>query len=100
MGNPDQVSSFPEVNGVRRRVPRLISKPSFARGLSNEVVELSQVVAGRSRGRKPENEITLFKQNENGIWYAALGSIALQEAKKRGLGKEIDRNLFLQKFKP
>jgi alanine dehydrogenase len=72
------------------------------RGLSNwdNVVELPDVVAGKSKGRKTEDEITLFKQNVNGIWYAALGSYAFQEAKKRGLGKEIDRQLFLEKFKP
>ncbi len=72
-------------------------------GLSDwdKVVNLSDVVAGKSPGRKSDEEVTLFKQNCGmGIWYAALGGWVFERAKKRGVGRELPSDLFLEEMKP
>lgn len=67
----------------------------------DKVVDLADVVAGETRGRRDDSEITLFKQNTGmGLWYAALGAYAYQEAKQKGLGENVSRDLFLETLRP
>lgn len=65
------------------------------------IVDLADVVAGNKRARTADDQITFFKQNTGmGIWYAALGGRAYEEARKRGLGQMVSPDLFLEAMKP
>jgi ornithine cyclodeaminase/alanine dehydrogenase-like protein (mu-crystallin family) len=55
----------------------------------DSVRELSQIVAGRERGRSSEKEITLFKSNGIATWDLAAAVRVYEMAVARGMGKTI-----------
>jgi len=73
------------------------------RGVANwdAIVDLADVVAGKKQGRTADDQITAFKQNTGlGIWYAALGGRVYEAARKRGIGTNVSRDLFLEAMRP
>jgi alanine dehydrogenase len=72
-------------------------KPPFWLGAP----ELKDVVAGKLPGRQSPNEITCFNNNIGlGIQFAALGKAILDDAKVKGLGREIPTDWFLETVHP
>jgi alanine dehydrogenase len=65
------------------------------------IVDLADVVAGKTKARTTDDQITLFKQNAGlGIWYAAVGGRAFEAARQRGIGTTVSRDLFLEAMRP
>lgn len=63
--------------------------------------ELKDVVGGRVPGRKSAGEVTCFINNIGlGIQFAAVGSAIYQEAKAKGVGREIPTDWFLESVHP
>ncbi len=61
------------------------------------VYELGELLVGKALGRSETNQITLFKNNVGlGIQFSAVGARILEEAKRKGLGREIPTDWFLQ----
>ena len=60
------------------------------------VSELGEVIAGKASGRQSEEEVTIFRAPGLGIQFASVGLRVYEEAKKRGLGKEIPVDWFLE----
>jgi ornithine cyclodeaminase/alanine dehydrogenase-like protein (mu-crystallin family) len=57
--------------------------------------ELSDLVLGRAPGRRDERETTLFLNYSGlGFQFAATGHVIYAKARKLGLGRELDTNLF------
>lgn len=54
-----------------------------------EVHELQEVVAGELQGRQSDDDIVLFKSNGLAAWDIAIGAIALESARARGVGREL-----------
>jgi len=54
-----------------------------------EVHELSEVVAGEVQGRQDPEDIVLFKSNGLAAWDVAIGALALERARERGVGREL-----------
>jgi len=54
-----------------------------------EVHELQEVVAGELQGRQSDDDIVLFKSNGLAAWDVAIGALALQRARERGVGREL-----------
>ncbi len=72
-------------------------KPPFWLGAP----ELKDVVARKLPGRQSPNEITCFNNNIGlGIQFAALGKAVLDEAKAKGLGRQIPTDWFLETVHP
>jgi ornithine cyclodeaminase len=53
------------------------------------VAELGEVIAGRAPGRADGAEITFFKSVGNAVQDMAVGQLALNEARRLGLGTEV-----------
>ena len=63
--------------------------------------ELKDVVAGRHPGRQSAREITCFNNNIGlGIQFAALGKAIFDDAKTKGVGREIPTDWFLETVHP
>jgi len=62
--------------------------------------EIADLIAGRVVRRSSPDAITLFQAGGAAVQFAAVGARVLAEAKARGLGRELDVNLFVQPFKP
>ncbi len=54
-----------------------------------EVHELAEVVAGEVQGRQDPEDIVLFKSNGLAAWDVAIGALALERARERGVGREL-----------
>jgi ornithine cyclodeaminase/alanine dehydrogenase-like protein (mu-crystallin family) len=54
-----------------------------------EVHELQEVVAGEVQGRQSPDDIVLFKSNGIGAWDVAIGALAVERARERGVGREL-----------
>jgi ornithine cyclodeaminase/alanine dehydrogenase-like protein (mu-crystallin family) len=54
-----------------------------------EVHELQEVVAGEVQGRHSDDDIVLFKSNGLAAWDVAIGAVALERARGRGVGTTI-----------
>jgi alanine dehydrogenase len=54
-----------------------------------EVHELQEVVAGELPGRQADDDIVVFKSNGLAAWDVAIGSLALERARERGVGTEV-----------
>ncbi len=54
-----------------------------------EVHELQEVVAGELQGRQSDDDIALFKSNGLAAWDVAIGALALERARERGVGREL-----------
>jgi alanine dehydrogenase len=63
--------------------------------------ELKDVVARKTPGRRTPAEITCFNNNIGlGIQFAALGKVILDDAKAKGLGREVPTDWFLETVHP
>ena len=63
--------------------------------------ELKDVVAGKLPGRQSSEEITCFNNNIGlGIQFAALGKAVFDDAKAKGLGREVPTDWFLETVHP
>lgn len=63
--------------------------------------ELKDVVAGKLPGRQSPKEISCFNNNIGlGIQFAALGKAIFDDARAKGLGKEIPTDWFLETVHP
>ncbi len=61
------------------------------------VATLPDIIAGRAVGRTSPDQITfLNNQGTQGLQFAAVGAVAYQRAKERGLGRTIPTEWFLQ----
>ena len=54
-----------------------------------EVHELQEVVAGELPGRQDDDDIVVFKSNGLAAWDVAIGAVALERARERGVGREL-----------
>jgi ornithine cyclodeaminase/alanine dehydrogenase-like protein (mu-crystallin family) len=62
---------------------------------------LKDVLSGNAPGRQSAKEITCFNNNIGlGIQFAAIGKAVFDEAKSRGLGREIPTDWFLETVHP
>jgi ornithine cyclodeaminase/alanine dehydrogenase-like protein (mu-crystallin family) len=63
-----------------------------------KTIELGELLNGKRRGRTSPSDITFHANNIGlGMQFAAAGARILQGARKKGLGKEIPTEWFLQK---
>jgi ornithine cyclodeaminase/alanine dehydrogenase-like protein (mu-crystallin family) len=68
------------------------------RGLikAEDLHELGDLLNGKCRGRRDDEEITLFKNNTGmGIQFAATARKMYEKAKERGIGTELPLDLFM-----
>jgi alanine dehydrogenase len=54
-----------------------------------EVYELQEVVAGEVQGRQGDDDVVLFKSNGLAAWDVAIGALALERARERGVGRKL-----------
>jgi len=54
-----------------------------------EVHELSEVVAGEMQGRQSDDDIVVFKSNGIAAWDLAIGALAVERARERGVGRLV-----------
>jgi ornithine cyclodeaminase/alanine dehydrogenase len=54
-----------------------------------EVHELQEVVAGELPGRQADDDVVVFKSNGLAAWDVAIGAVALERARERGVGTEV-----------
>src|SRR5690242_13831147 len=54
-----------------------------------EVHELAEVVSGQVQGRQSDEDIVVFKSNGIAAWDVAIGALAVQRARERGVGREL-----------
>ena len=54
-----------------------------------EVHELAEVVAGEIQGRQSDEDIVVFKSNGIAAWDLAIGALAVERARERGIGREL-----------
>jgi alanine dehydrogenase len=70
------------------------------RGLvkAEDLHELGDLLTGKCRGRKEDQEITFFKNNTGmGIQFAATARMLYEKAKAKGIGAELPLELFMTK---
>jgi ornithine cyclodeaminase/alanine dehydrogenase-like protein (mu-crystallin family) len=53
------------------------------------VHELQEVVAGELPGRQADDDIVVFKSNGIAAWDVAVGAVAVERARERGVGREL-----------
>jgi len=54
-----------------------------------EVHELQEVVGGELPGRQAADDVVLFKSNGLAAWDVAIGAVAVERARERGVGREL-----------
>jgi alanine dehydrogenase len=54
-----------------------------------EVHELHEVVAGEVGGRQSDDDIVVFKSNGIAAWDVAIGAVAIERARERGVGRAL-----------
>jgi len=54
-----------------------------------EVHELQEVVAGELPGRQADDDVVVFKSNGLAAWDVAIGAVAVERARERGVGREL-----------
>ena len=57
---------------------------------ADKVVELGDVIAGKVPGRRSPEDLTVFHESQGGFGGVALAAAGYEEARRRGLGMEID----------
>ena len=63
---------------------------------AEDLHELGELLNGKCRGRKDDEEITLFKNNTGmGIQFAATARKMYEKAREKGLGTELPLDLFM-----
>jgi ornithine cyclodeaminase/alanine dehydrogenase-like protein (mu-crystallin family) len=64
----------------------------------DSMAELGELLNGRAKGRRSARDITYHVNNVGlGMQFAAAGARILEEARKKGLGREVPSDWFLQK---
>ncbi|MCL4440091.1 MAG: hypothetical protein M1609_05755, partial [Firmicutes bacterium] len=62
--------------------------------------ELGELVAGKVSSRKDPESITLFKNNHGmGIQFATAAYLIYEQAKKKGIGRDLPREYFITEKK-
>jgi len=61
-----------------------------------KIYRLPDVLLGRVTGRDNDHQITCFRSEGTGVQFAAVASTVCQEAKRKGLCRELPLDLFLQ----
>jgi alanine dehydrogenase len=54
-----------------------------------EVHELQEVISGELPGRQADDDVVLFKSNGLAAWDVAIGAVALERARERGVGAQV-----------
>ena len=54
-----------------------------------EVHELAEIVGGQVQGRQSDDDIVVFKSNGIAAWDLAIGAVAVERARERGVGREL-----------
>ena len=54
-----------------------------------EVHEVQEVVAGETAGRATDDDVVVFKSNGIAAWDVAIGAVAVELARERGVGREL-----------
>jgi ornithine cyclodeaminase/alanine dehydrogenase-like protein (mu-crystallin family) len=54
------------------------------------IPEAGDLVTGRFSGRSDPREITIFRESQGGFGDAAFAAWVYQEARKKGLGRELE----------
>jgi alanine dehydrogenase len=54
-----------------------------------EVHELHEIVAGELQGRQADDDVIVFKSNGIAAWDVAIGAVALERARERGVGAAV-----------
>lgn len=63
---------------------------------SGPVIEIQDLIANRVSGRGEAKEVTLYDNNVGmGIQFAALGALMVRRALERGVGRALDREIFM-----
>ena len=63
--------------------------------------DLSELVAGRARGRTHADDITVFKNNVGlGLQFAAVAGRVYELALQRNVGRKLPASWFLETMKP
>ena len=79
----------------RKRLPRKNPFPSVWHDAS--IPFFADLAMGRVEGRTRDDQITFYHNIGNqGLQFAAVGSVIYRNAKARGLGHEVPTELFLQ----
>jgi ornithine cyclodeaminase/alanine dehydrogenase-like protein (mu-crystallin family) len=60
---------------------------------------LPQVLLGQAKGRESPTEVNLYSSEGTGVQFAASAWAAYSEARKRGLGRELPTDWFLQSIR-
>jgi alanine dehydrogenase len=67
----------------------------------DDIHDLSEVVAGKARGRERPEDITVFKNNVGiGLQFAAIAPQVYELARAKGIGRDLPAEWFMQKMKP
>jgi alanine dehydrogenase len=86
---------------VIRKGPEQARATTVERPFWLSAPELKDLVTGRAPGRAGAEESTCFLNNIGiGLQFAAVGAAVLSEAKKRGVGREIPTDWFLESVHP
>jgi ornithine cyclodeaminase/alanine dehydrogenase-like protein (mu-crystallin family) len=80
-----------DLPGIRREKPRDWSR----------YPDMGDLITGKTSGRTNESQVTFFLNNVGtGLQFAVMGHCVHESAKKKGLGREIPTEWFLQDVKP
>ncbi len=88
-----------------RRLPEKNPEPGFGgdspeftdRGRGGDKPDFADLVGGKATGRTRPDQITFYRNVGNqGLQFSAVGGFVYEQAKARGLGREIPTDWFLQ----
>lgn len=88
-----------------KRLPEKNPEPGFGgdspeftdRGRGGDKPDFADLVSGKVRGRTSLDQITFYRNVGNqGLQFSSVGGLVYEQAKKRGMGREIPTEWFLQ----
>jgi alanine dehydrogenase len=94
-GSADEMKRIPE----RNRQPGFGGdSPDFTdRGKGGDKPDFTDLITGKSRGRTSRDQVTFYRNVGNqGLQFSAVGGWVYAEAVRRGLGRDIPTDWFLQ----
>jgi alanine dehydrogenase len=94
-GSADEMKRIPE----RNRQPGFGGdSPDFTdRGKGGDKPDFADLITGKSRGRTSRDQVTFYRNVGNqGLQFSAVGGWVYAEAVRRGLGRDIPTDWFLQ----
>ena len=81
----------------RARLPAKEMKENPLAAFTGRTVELTDLVEGKEKARQSRDEIPFFHNNGNqGVQFSAVGGAVYEVCRKRGLGRELPTEWFLQ----